>query len=161
VIDPGATTGVLTWYLRNEISPGAPDAGSFAYGLSSWKPVVGDWNGQGKTTIGVVDTTGQFNIFPVWYLRNENSPGGPDVTGGLPFVYGANTWEPVGGVFSHSTPTAALEQLGGSSTMDSSASATPAGLLTVSNDLLQAMLLGRPQPQHEQSPLDAAFTSWT
>jgi hypothetical protein len=30
-----------TWYLRNEDSTGAPDAGQFAYGLPGWKPVTG------------------------------------------------------------------------------------------------------------------------
>ncbi|HYT93980.1 MAG TPA: hypothetical protein VEL76_34995 [Gemmataceae bacterium] len=32
-----------TWYLRNELSAGAPDAGQFAYGAPSWQPVVGNF----------------------------------------------------------------------------------------------------------------------
>jgi len=33
-----------TWYLRNEVSAGAPDAGQFSYGGSGWGFVVGDWD---------------------------------------------------------------------------------------------------------------------
>src|SRR5262249_7778025 len=59
------------------------------YGGRNWVPVVGDWNGDGIDTIGVVDpTTG------TWYLRNENSPGAPDIE---PFRYGAPGWTPVVG----------------------------------------------------------------
>jgi hypothetical protein len=78
-----------TWYLRNELSAGAPDAGVFQYGLPGWIPVVGDWNGDGKTTIGVVDPTTE-----TWYLRNENSAGAPDFPS---FQYGAPGWKPVVG----------------------------------------------------------------
>ena len=58
---------------------GAPDAGQFPYGAPGWVPVVGDWNGDGKTTIGVVDPGSM-----TWYLRNENSAGAPDAA--TPFV---------------------------------------------------------------------------
>ena len=50
VFDPGSAT----WSLRNENSPGAPDAGSFVYGGPGWRPVVGDWNGDGVTTMDFV-----------------------------------------------------------------------------------------------------------
>jgi hypothetical protein len=50
--------------------------------------VVGDWDGNGTSTIGVVDPTG------TWYLRNSNSAGLPDVT---PFAYGAPGWKPLAG----------------------------------------------------------------
>jgi hypothetical protein len=83
-----------TWYLRNEDSAGAPDAGKFAYGLPGWEGVVGDWNGDGTVTVGVVDPLG---VFATWYLRNENSPGGPDVTGGVPFAFGFTNWIPLAG----------------------------------------------------------------
>jgi len=49
---------------------------------------VGDWDGNGTWTIGVVDPNG------VWYLRNSNTPGAPDIT---PFAYGAGGWTPVAG----------------------------------------------------------------
>jgi hypothetical protein len=78
-----------TWYLRNEVGPGAPDAGVFQYGGSGWIPVVGDWNGDGKTTLGVIEPTTL-----TWYLRNSNSSGAPDIA---PFAYGAPGWIPVAG----------------------------------------------------------------
>jgi hypothetical protein len=51
---------------------------------------VGDWTGQGKTTVGVFDPSGS------WYLRNGNAPGAPDIG---PFRYGAGTWYPVAGIW--------------------------------------------------------------
>jgi hypothetical protein len=83
-----------SWYLRNEDSAGAPDAGQFAYGLPNWEGVVGDWNGDGVVTVGVVNPLG---TFATWYLRNENSPGGPDDTGGVPFAFGFTNWIPLVG----------------------------------------------------------------
>jgi hypothetical protein len=48
--DGQVTAGVVqptgldaTWYLRNSNSSGSPDAGNFAYGVSSWIPVSGFW----------------------------------------------------------------------------------------------------------------------
>jgi hypothetical protein len=78
-----------TWYLRNEDSPGAPDAGVFQYGGAGWLPVVGDWTGSGRTTIGVVDPRTM-----TWYLRNSNSAGASDIA---PFPYGGAGWKPVVG----------------------------------------------------------------
>jgi hypothetical protein len=92
VTPPPATVGTFdpttaTWYLRNSNSAGSPDAGSFAYGLANWVPMVGDWNGDGVASIGVFDPTSA-----TWYLRNENSAGAPDYT---PFAYGLPGWIPV------------------------------------------------------------------
>src|SRR5947207_2921846 len=84
-------TPTATWYLRNENSAGAPDAGQFPYGFASWKPVVGDWDGNGTKTVGMVDTTGTTNIFNVWYLRNSNSAGPADIT----ITFGLAGWIPV------------------------------------------------------------------
>jgi hypothetical protein len=84
VFDPGTAT----WYLRNEVSAGAPDAGVFPYGGAGWRPVVGDWNADGRAGIGVVDPNG------VWYLRNSTSAGRPDIT---PFAYGLGSWQPLAG----------------------------------------------------------------
>lgn len=78
-----------TWYLRNSNNPGAPDFQPFQFGAPSWIPVVGDWDGNGTTTIGVVDPATM-----TWYLRNSNSPGAPDIT---PFRYGAVGWKPIAG----------------------------------------------------------------
>jgi hypothetical protein len=88
--DPG--TG--TWYLRNAVNAGPPDAGAFPYGGAGWLPVVGDWNGDGTTTIGVVDPSTM-----TWYLRNSNNAGAPNIT---PFRYGAPDWIPVVGDRSYS-----------------------------------------------------------
>jgi hypothetical protein len=82
-----------TWYLRNSNTAGAPGAGTFQYGGVGWLPVTGDWNGDGVTTVGVVDPNA------VWYLRNENSAGAPDVA---PFPYGLPGWVPVTGDWSGS-----------------------------------------------------------
>jgi hypothetical protein len=85
MFDPG--TG--TWYLRNENSSGAPDAGAFQFGAPGWLPVVGDWDGNGSVTVGVVDPS-----TATWYLRNENSSGEPDEGS---FQYGVPGWIPVVG----------------------------------------------------------------
>jgi hypothetical protein len=95
---PGIGTfdpSTATWYLRNEVGPGDPDLPPFQYGWVGWKPVVGDWNGDGVSTIGAVDATGLSNPqAAVWYLRNENSGGAPDIA---PFAYGLPGWIPVTG----------------------------------------------------------------
>jgi hypothetical protein len=88
-----STVGVFdprngTWYLRNGNSPGSPDAGAFTYGGVGWMPVVGDWNGDGVTTIGVVDPNG------TWYLKDSNGVGAPNIA---PFAYGSGSWIPIVG----------------------------------------------------------------
>jgi hypothetical protein len=88
MVDPAS----LTWYLRNSNSPGAPDTPPFPYGLGGWKPVVGDWNGDGQATVGAFDPASG-----TWYLRNSNSPGAPDIT---PFPYGLGGWIPLAGDWS-------------------------------------------------------------
>src|SRR5262249_7161856 len=77
-----------TWYVKNTNSPGAPDVAPFAYGAVGWKPVAGDWNGDGRDTIGVFDPAAR------WYLKNTIAPGAPDIA---PFAYGVGTWGPVPG----------------------------------------------------------------
>jgi hypothetical protein len=74
----GRSSPYAVWMLRNSNSPGAPDI-EFAYGMANWTPVAGDWNGDGITTAGVVDQTGQSSPYAVWMLRNSNSAGAPDV----------------------------------------------------------------------------------
>jgi len=114
VVEFDAANNVLIWKLRNSNSPGAPDF-VFAYGGGGATPVVGDWNGDGITTIGVVEVDPATN-FLVWKLRNSNNPGAPDIA---PFAYGAlgqvpitGDWNADGvttiGVFD---PTAAIWQL--------------------------------------------------
>jgi hypothetical protein len=53
--------------------------------------VVGDWDGNGTTTVGVA-RAGAADL--IWYLRNRNSPGAPDLA---PFAYGARGDIPVPG----------------------------------------------------------------
>ena len=74
-----------TWHLRNSNSGGAPDI-SFAWGGPDDVPVVGDWDGNGTTTIGVRRGS-------TWLLRNSNSPGGVDTA----FDWGWPTDAPVVG----------------------------------------------------------------
>ena len=81
------------FYLRNTTSlQGANDLGyadvTFAYGAAGagWIPIAGDWNGDGKDTIGLYDpATSKF------YLRNTTSLQGPSDLGyaDVAFAYGA------------------------------------------------------------------------
>jgi hypothetical protein len=90
VLDP--STG--TWGIRNSSGTGLPDS-TFRYGLPGWVGVVGDWNGDGHVTVGVIDGTGVSDpSYAVWYLRNGDGTGAPDHT---PFVFGLRTWIPVVG----------------------------------------------------------------
>jgi hypothetical protein len=57
-----------TWYLRASTLPGNVAVSSFQYGRAGDIPVMGDWNGDGRKTIGVVRGR-------VWYIRNSNSAG--------------------------------------------------------------------------------------
>ena len=79
------STGMV-WYLRNYNSAGHPSVTPFAYGGGdpSWTPVVGDWDGNGTTTIGAVHREGSGLV---WFLRNSNTPGPPDV---IAFSYGGS-----------------------------------------------------------------------
>jgi glucose/arabinose dehydrogenase len=83
-----------TWLLRSSNTGGAPDVGSFQYGLGSWTPLVGDWNGDRVGTVGVFDPT-----TATFYLRNENSAGAADA--GV-FQYGLPGWIAVAGDWTHS-----------------------------------------------------------
>lgn len=67
---------VLTWYLRQIPGSGLPDL-VFDFGTIGDIPVVGDWNGDGICTIGVVRGNR-------WLLRNTNGRGPAD----LDFVFG-------------------------------------------------------------------------
>jgi hypothetical protein len=84
-----------TWYLRSVNKPGFPDAGLFSFGGAGWTGVLGDWDGDLLDTVGVVDTTGTSDPFAaVWYLRNFNGPGEPNIG---PFQFGVRQWIPVVG----------------------------------------------------------------
>jgi hypothetical protein len=66
----------LVWYLRQIEGPGDPDL-VIKYGLPGDIPVVGDWDGDGVHTIGVVRGNR-------WLLRNSNRAGGADYD----FIFG-------------------------------------------------------------------------
>ena len=85
------------FYLRNTTSLQGPgDMGyadvTFAYGAAGagWLPIAGDWNGDGKDTIGLYNPATS-----VFYLRNTNDAGYADMT----FWYGAPAagWLPIAG----------------------------------------------------------------
>jgi hypothetical protein len=72
----------LGWYLRNSNSTGGTNV-HFTFGSpKTGYPVVGDWNGDGKVTVGVVKDDGDGRMG--WHLRNSNSSGGTNIH----FVYG-------------------------------------------------------------------------
>lgn len=66
----------VIWMLRQVEGPGEPDL-VIEYGRAGDIPVVGDWNGNGVHTIGVVRGNR-------WMLRNSNRAGPPD----LDFFFG-------------------------------------------------------------------------
>lgn len=72
----GGRQGRLEWYFRQIEGPGDPDL-VVEYGRPGDIPVVGDWNGNGVHTLGVVRGNR-------WLLRNRNSAGSADYD----FVFG-------------------------------------------------------------------------
>jgi hypothetical protein len=82
----------MTWYLRNENTPGGPDAGVFQFGAPGWKAVAGDWTGTGRAGIGAMSS-----IDGYWFLRNTPSSGSPDIG---TFNYGLGAWTPLTGIWS-------------------------------------------------------------
>jgi hypothetical protein len=60
----------LVWYLRQVEGPGDPDL-VIEFGVPGDIPVIGDWDGDGVHTIGVVRGNR-------WLLRNSNRAGSPD-----------------------------------------------------------------------------------
>ncbi|MEP7054726.1 MAG: hypothetical protein ABI912_05705 [Actinomycetota bacterium] len=57
-----------TWYFRASTLPGNVAVSSFKFGQAGDIPVMGDWNGDGTKTVGVVRGR-------IWYIRNSNSAG--------------------------------------------------------------------------------------
>jgi hypothetical protein len=85
----------IAWYLRSAAGGGPADVGEgFLFGGVGWAGLAGDWTGQGFDTVGAVDTTGASGAFAVWYLRNRNGAGAPDI-GSFPF--GWFNWVPLAG----------------------------------------------------------------
>jgi hypothetical protein len=86
------------FYLRDTNTTGIADT-TFAYGpahndsygrSTTWTPIAGDWDGDGRDTIALYDPTQS-----VFYLRNSNDSGFADVT----FCYGTPNggWTPIAG----------------------------------------------------------------
>ncbi|HET8955755.1 MAG TPA: S1 family peptidase [Solirubrobacterales bacterium] len=70
ISEPGTSTA---WNLRNSNTSGAPDL-SFMFGVSGKREVVGDWDGDGRATVGTFDSsTG------TWMLRNAHGQGPAEV----------------------------------------------------------------------------------
>ena len=67
----GQYGGALTWLLRTSTSAGPADY-TFEFGEAGDTPVVGDWNGDGSDSIGVMTPSG------LWRLRLDLSTGPAD-----------------------------------------------------------------------------------
>ncbi len=65
-----------------------------SYGNAGYTPIVGDWNGDGIDTLGVF-------VNGLWYLRNSNTPGPPDIA----VSYGTAGYRPITGRWGNSGPT--------------------------------------------------------
>jgi hypothetical protein len=89
--------------------------------------VVGDWDGDGVTTVGVV-TDG------VWYLRNRNDAGGANIGR---FAFGAGNWVPVAGVWA--IPQVPLKAAGGQSASPVKATVSAADLSQTVTAALQRL----------------------
>lgn len=76
----------LEWYIRQVPESGQPDL-VIRFGQIGDIPVVGDWNGNGVSTIGVVRKGNR------WLLRNSNTSGPADID----FIFGQAGDTPVSG----------------------------------------------------------------
>ena len=76
----------LSFHLRNTNTSGAANI-TGTYGNAKYRPLVGDWNGDGVDTIGV------YGDGSYWYMRNSNTPGSPDIS----LSYGSTDYYPVVG----------------------------------------------------------------
>lgn len=83
IVRPDPESYNWIWYLRNSNSNGPVDF-EFAFGNKYEDiPVVGDWDGNNTTTIGVVHPDSGSNNW-VWRLSNKNAGGSVDIE----FLYG-------------------------------------------------------------------------
>jgi subtilisin family serine protease len=82
-----------TFFLRQSNSPGAAEiTAPFGPAPSTWKPVVGDWDGNGTDTLGLYDPASGF-----FFLKNTNGAGPADLqfqfgVGGQGFLPVAGDW---------------------------------------------------------------------
>jgi hypothetical protein len=90
-----------TWFLRNTNSGGVATVTPFVFGDVRFVavdqlgtiPVVGDWDGDGTDTVGVMHYDGNLDGPMRWELRNSSSAGPPD----LAFTYSRGRDVPVVG----------------------------------------------------------------
>jgi hypothetical protein len=77
VVRPDAESANWIWLLRDSNSGGSPDL-EFSFGNKYEDvPVVGDWDGDNTTTIGVARPDAETGNWR-WLLRDSNSGGSPD-----------------------------------------------------------------------------------
>jgi surface antigen len=97
VDQPPTTQGASgTWYLRDTNTPGEADITVDGYGGYGEVPVVGDWTGDGKDTIGVYDPPSAPGESGTWFLRNSDTPGAPEITisyGGYGMIPVVGDWD--------------------------------------------------------------------
>lgn len=72
--------GTNTFFLRNSNNPGVGDIVIESIGAAGDLPIVGDWNGNGTTTVGLFrpNSPPGSNTFFLWN-SNSNPPGPPDI----------------------------------------------------------------------------------
>ena len=80
-----STSSAPAWHLKNSLSSGAGDI-EFNFARDSDHFIVGDWNGDGRMTPGVVRGNN-------WYLKNSFNGGTADIS----FQYGRSTDTPIVG----------------------------------------------------------------
>jgi hypothetical protein len=90
IFRPGSGTSQSQWFLSNSNIANHTDIGPFLYGNGGDIPVVGDWNGNGDTTVGIfrpasspLNNSGTNQA--QWFLSNSNIANHTDIG---PFVYG-------------------------------------------------------------------------
>jgi RHS repeat-associated protein len=84
----GFDPATATFHLRNALSAG-PDDFTFRFGVAGWRPLVGDWDGNGTDTIGVFNPQ-----TATFYLRNANDNNGPPHA---VVTFGGSGWVPLAG----------------------------------------------------------------
>ncbi|MBI4439575.1 hypothetical protein HY638_01225 [Candidatus Woesearchaeota archaeon] len=70
---PNDPQNSMNFLLRNSNTPGSPEL-TINYGVQTYVPVVGDWNGDGTNTIGIYAP-----LTNTFMLRNTNNAGYPDI----------------------------------------------------------------------------------
>lgn len=76
------------WSLRGSPTSGSADGGQFSFGGTYWIRLVGDWDGNGTSDLGLFDP-----VSATWYLRTSGTTG---VTMQV-FQFGASGYLPVVG----------------------------------------------------------------